>query len=217
MHSRQKILSAVLDGGVIAIVRLNSPDKLVATAEAIREGGITVIEFTLNTPGALEAIHACCEKFGDDVTIGAGTVMDEGQTAMALDAGAEIIVSPNTNALVIGTAHGRGKLALPGAYTPTEIASAMAHGADLVKLFPAKMLGPEYVKEVLAPLDNARLVPTGGVTPDNVKAYFDAGAAAVAVGGGIVNNALVDAGDFAAITKRARSFRDAVDSAREEA
>ncbi|MCH8204093.1 MAG: bifunctional 4-hydroxy-2-oxoglutarate aldolase/2-dehydro-3-deoxy-phosphogluconate aldolase [Candidatus Hydrogenedentes bacterium] len=214
MRSREKILEAVLDCGVIAIIRLQDGEHLCETAEAVYAGGIRAIEFTLNTPGALEAIQTCRDAMGDAI-IGAGTVLSALDAEAAIDAGAEIIVSPDTKAEVIEVAHRRGAVAVPGAYTPTEIARAMELGADLIKLFPAKGLGPDYVREVLAPLENARLVPTGGVTVDNAGAYLKAGAAALAVGGGIVNNALVASGDFDAIARNARAFREAVRHARE--
>ncbi len=214
MRTREQILEAVLDCGVIAIVRLQDGDRLLETAEAVYAGGIRAIEFTLNTPGALEAIETCRDAMGDAI-IGAGTVLSAQDAEAALDAGAEIIVSPDTKAEVIEATHRRGAVAIPGAYTPTEIARAMDLGADLIKLFPAKGLGPDYVREILAPLENARLVPTGGVTVDNVRAYIEAGAAALAVGGGIVNNALVASGDFDAITHNARAYREAVQHARD--
>ncbi len=214
MRTREQILETVVDGGVIAIIRLHDGVHLRETAEAVYAGGIRVIEFTLNTPGALGAIETCRDAMGDAI-IGAGTVLSAQDAEAALDAGAEIIVSPDTKSDVVEAAHRRSVVAIPGAYTPTEIARAMDLGADLIKLFPAKGLGPDYVREILAPLENARLVPTGGVTVDNVRAYIEAGAAALAVGGGIVNNALVASGDYDAITRNARAFREAIEHARE--
>lgn len=215
MATREEILTAVLEHGLIAIVRLNDAANLQPAARAIHAGGIRVIEFTLNSPGALEAIEACRAALPHAI-IGAGTVLTAGQAKAATEAGAQIIVSPDTKPEVVEAAHSGGAVAIPGAYTPTEIASAMDLGADLIKLFPAKGLGPRYVQEVLAPLGDARLVPTGGVTAENVADYFNAGAAAVAVGGSIVNNALVEAGDFDAITAKARAFHKAVNATREK-
>ncbi len=214
MRTREQILETVLDARIIAIIRLRDGNQLLRTADAVYAGGVRVIEFTLNTPGALEAIRRCRETMGEAI-IGAGTVLSAEDTEAALDAGAEIIVAPDTKAAVVEVAHRRGAVAIPGAYTPTEIARAMDLGADLIKLFPAKGLGPEYLREILAPLEDARLVPTGGVTVDNAGAYLEAGAAALAVGGGIVNNGLVASGDFGAITENARAFVEAVQRARE--
>ena len=215
MRTREDILATVIESGLLSILRLKRGDRLRETAEAVYAGGIRVIEFTLNTPGALEAIR-CCREIMPDAVIGAGTVLSKEDANAAIDAGAEIIVAPDTKAEVVEVAHQRGALAIPGAYTPTEIARAMDLGADLIKLFPAKGLGPEYLREVLAPLEDARLVPTGGVKVDNAGAYLEAGAAALAVGGGIVNNALAASGDFGTITRNARVFREAVQRAREK-
>ncbi len=214
MRTREDILTTVIESGLISIIRLEHGDMLRETVEAIYAGGIRVIEFTLNSPGALEAIRSCRETMPGAV-IGAGTVLSKEDVNAAIDAGAEIIVAPDTKAEVVELAHQRGALAIPGAYTPTEIARAMELGADLIKLFPAKGLGPEYLREILAPLEDARLVPTGGVTVDNAGAYLEAGASALAVGGGVVNNALVASGDFGTITDNARAFREAVERARE--
>jgi len=210
--TRESLREAVCARGVIAIVRLHDASKLVPAAEALYAGGIRVIEFTLNSPGALNAITSSRHALPKAI-IGAGTVRSADDAKAATDAGAQIIVAPDTKPEVIEATHAGQAAAIPGAYTPTEIAAAMDFGADLVKLFPAKGLGPGYVREVLAPLDDARLVPTGGVSVDNVTAYFAAGAAAVAVGGSLVNNALADAGDFDAVTANARAIQEAVDAA----
>lgn len=213
MTSRNEILNAVLDARLISIVRLSDAEALHDAAEAIYAGGVRVIEFTLNSPGALDAIRTC-RKSMPDAIVGAGTVLSKSDAEEAISAGAQIVISPNTKPEVIETAHALGAVAIPGAFTPTEIALAMDLGADLVKLFPAKGLGPEYVREIRGPLDSVRLVPTGGVTVDNIAAYFDAGAAAVAVGAGIVNNGLVRSSDFETIRANAQAFCEAVARAR---
>lgn len=201
---------AIVAGRLVAIVRVRHETDLPAIADAIARGSITAIEFTLNTPGALEALETTRERLGGDVLIGAGTVMMESEAMAAVNAGAQFLVSPITDAGVIATGQAAGCPVLPGAYTPTEIAQAMALEAELVKLFPASQLGPAYVREVLAPLDTARLVPTGGVRVDNVAAYLDAGAAALAVGSSVCKPEWVEARDYNAIEAAARSFRDAV-------
>lgn len=213
MQSRDEILNAILDAGLIAIIRLKDAAALESAALAIHGGGVHVIEFTLNSPGALDAIRATRAELPGAI-IGAGTVLTAEQAEAATDAGAQLIVSPNTKREVIEAAQAGGAVAVPGAYTPNEIAAAMDLGADLVKLFPAKGLGPQYLREVRGPLDNAQIVPTGGVTVDSIADYFDAGAAAVAVGGGIVNNDLIGAGDYVTIAANARLFQEAADAAR---
>lgn len=214
MRTREDIVSAVHDGGIIAIVRLISPGPFVEIAEALVRGGVRVIEFTLNTPGALGGIRDCVDRLGDEAVIGAGTVIAKDDAQRAMDAGAEILVSPGLDESVVETAHAAGRVAIPGAYTPTEIMRARATGADFVKLFPAKGLGPQYLREIRAPLGDLPLVPTGGVTLDNVAEYVEAGAAALAIGTGLVNDALIEARNFNAITDRARAFREAMDAAR---
>jgi 2-dehydro-3-deoxyphosphogluconate aldolase/(4S)-4-hydroxy-2-oxoglutarate aldolase len=211
-EQRHDRAEAILAGRLIAIVRLRHAADLPAIAEAIARGGITAIEFTLNTPGALEAVDAARGTLGGDVLIGAGTVTTEPEAMAAANAGAQFLVSPITNAGVIATGQAAGCPVLPGAYTPTEIAQAMALEAELIKLFPASQLGPSYVREVLAPLDSARLVPTGGVRVDNVATYLDAGAAALAVGSSVCKPEWVEARDYNAIEAAARSFREAVTS-----
>lgn len=210
---REDIIERILETAVIAIVRLDDGSQLGAVAEAIQAGGIDVIEFTMTTPGALDAIaEAAANSKG--VLIGAGTVLDADTARKAIDAGAEFIVSPATDPRVISAAHEHDKAALPGAYTPTEIVRAIELGADLVKLFPAGMLGPNYIKAIKGPLPHARLLPTGGVSLENAAAFFKAGAAAIAVGTELVNNQLVRDGNFEAITRTAHQFAQIVGACR---
>jgi len=146
--------------------------------------------------------------------LGAGTVLDAETCRMAIMAGAEFIVSPILNPGVIEMCHSDLKVCLPGVYTPTEIMTAIELGADFVKLFPANSLGPDYIKAVRAPLPQARIVPTGGVSLQNAGAFIKAGAAALAVGSDLVNSAKVAKGEFASITETAKRFREEVEKAR---
>lgn len=202
--------------GIIAIVRAGrGGDDLVRVVEAIVDGGIGCVEVTMNTPGAAEAIAAATARLkGLDVLIGAGTVLDREGCQRALAAGAQYIVCPVTTPAVIETAHAADKPVLPGAFTPNEIVHAWELGADLVKLFPATLGGLDYLKAVRAPLPHIPLVPTGGVTPENLHLFLSAGAAAVGVGNAIVTAALVEARDFDAITANARRFAEAFAQAR---
>ncbi|PCJ51195.1 MAG: 2-dehydro-3-deoxyphosphogluconate aldolase [Candidatus Hydrogenedentota bacterium] len=215
MQTRKEIRDQILDCGVVAIVRLSDGDQLREVAEAIYAGGVTAMEFTLNTPKALESIRECNREMTECV-IGAGTVLNAKAAQTALEAGAQFIVSPGTKADVIEVTHHFGKVAVPGAYTPTEIGVAMDLYADIIKLFPAKGLGPAYVKEIRGPYDDVCIMPTGGVTPENVADYMEAGAAAVASGGGLVNDALVQSGAFDTITANAQAMKAAMDAARKE-
>ena len=201
---------AILEGRLIGIVRLRSEAGIVDCVQALADGGLRAIEVTLNTPGALKAIAAARTSLNESVIIGAGTVLSTADVRRAADAGAQFIVSPDTQQTVIAATSDAGMVSVPGALTPTEVAAAMRYGADLVKLFPASVFGPSYVRDLLSPLNKARLVPTGGVTLDNLNEWFNAGAVAVALGSSLVSQDLVDAGDWEEISTRARTFVEAV-------
>jgi 2-dehydro-3-deoxyphosphogluconate aldolase/(4S)-4-hydroxy-2-oxoglutarate aldolase len=205
MKSHFDILNYMLIEKAIAIVRLDSGEQLVRVAEALRAGGISVIEFTFSTPGALDMLKEARAQFGGDVLLGAGTVLDPETARAAILAGAEFIVTPAVNLETIAICKRYGKPILAGAMTPTEMLTAWEAGADLVKVFPAGNLGgPDYIKAVLAPLPQLRLVPTGGVSAENAASYLEAGAAAIAVGGNLVSKKAVASGDWPAITMEAR-------------
>lgn len=210
MSEHATILETILKHRLIAIVRLGSEAGVVECVQALAEGGLKAIEITLNTPGALKAIAAARGAVDDSVMIGAGTVLSTADVRRAADAGAQFVVSPDTQPNVIAASGDLGMVSIPGALTPTEVAAAMRSGADLVKLFPANLFGPGYVKDLLAPLDKARLVPTGGVRLENLGEWFQAGAVAVALGSSLVDQKAVDAGDWAGIQERARGFVEAV-------
>jgi 2-dehydro-3-deoxyphosphogluconate aldolase/(4S)-4-hydroxy-2-oxoglutarate aldolase len=204
------ILTHLIEKKVVAVVRLDSGEQLVKVAEALREGGITVIEFTVSTPGAIDMIKQAAARFGEQVLLGAGTVLDPETARAAILAGAQFIVTPALNLATIELCHRYGKPIVPGALTPTEILSAWQAGADMVKVFPADLGGPGYIKAVLAPLPQVRLAPTGGVSADNAADYLRAGATAVGVGGKLVDKAAVARGDWAAITSEAQRLVNAV-------
>ncbi len=197
-------------GRLIAIVRTKAAADLPAIAEAIAAGGITSIEFTLNTPGALAGIQQAAAALGTRALIGAGTVLTGEEVRRAADAGAAFLVSPVCSKELVEAAHGAGCAVVPGAYTPTEIHAVDLLGADLIKLFPAGGLGPAYVREVLAPLGPLKLVPTGGVTTQNAGTFLGAGAAALAVGSSVCKPEWVVAKDYRAIEHAARALREAV-------
>jgi 2-dehydro-3-deoxyphosphogluconate aldolase/(4S)-4-hydroxy-2-oxoglutarate aldolase len=207
-------LERIVESGVVAVVRLPSSEGLLKVADAIRAGGVVAIEFTMTTPGAIETLTRAAAEMGEDVVLGAGTVLDGTTARAAILAGARFIVAPTLSRDTIETCHRYGVVVIPGAYTPTEILTAWEWGADLVKVFPATGLGPRYLKDVLAPLPQVRLVPTGGVDLETAGPFIQAGAAAIAVGSNLVDPRAVVSGDFAALTDKARAFRAAVDAAR---
>jgi 2-dehydro-3-deoxyphosphogluconate aldolase/(4S)-4-hydroxy-2-oxoglutarate aldolase len=210
MNDRATLLEHALSGRVVAIVRLPDKAPLVEVAEALLAGGIRTLEFTLTTPGAIEAISACRARFGDDAVIGAGTVIDAAEAGTCLDAGAQFLVSPGTDPEVISAARAGGALSMPGALTPTEIIAAWRAGADVVKVFPARQFGPQYIRDLRGPLPQIPLMPTGGVDERNAADYLRAGAVGVAVGGNLIDPSAVARGDWAAITARARALVEAM-------
>jgi 2-dehydro-3-deoxyphosphogluconate aldolase/(4S)-4-hydroxy-2-oxoglutarate aldolase len=200
--------------GLIAIVRLDGPSELIRVARAIAAGGVSVIEFTLTTPGALRTIEEATRELGNDVLIGAGTVLDTETARAAILAGAEFIVAPTLNPDVIEIAHRYDKVVVPGAYTPTEILTAWECGADFVKVFPAEFGGPAYLKAVRAPLPQVKLIPVGGVSLETAVAFIRAGAVALGVGSNLVDKKLVAQGTFDRLTQAAQEFSQAVREAR---
>ncbi|HLC01908.1 MAG TPA: bifunctional 4-hydroxy-2-oxoglutarate aldolase/2-dehydro-3-deoxy-phosphogluconate aldolase, partial [Anaerolineales bacterium] len=202
-------------GGVIAIVRFDRSEDLIQVARAIQVGGVRAIEFTMTTPNAIQIIQQSVREFGEDVLLGAGTVLDAETARAAILAGAEFIVAPTLNPAVIEVCRRYSKVVIPGAFTPTEILTAWECGADFVKVFPAEFGGPAYFKAVLAPLPQVKLVPVGGVSLETAGDFIRAGAAAVAVGSNLVKKSAIAAKRFDELTELARSFAEAVRTARE--
>jgi 2-dehydro-3-deoxyphosphogluconate aldolase/(4S)-4-hydroxy-2-oxoglutarate aldolase len=206
-------MAAPTDGGVIAILRGRRAEHLDAVLDTLVEAGVASLEVTLNTPDALGALRRAAGRFGPDVALGAGTVRSVDQAASAVEAGAQFLVCPHTDP-AIGDWAGRAGVAwLPGAFTATEISAAWGYGATAVKLFPARLGGPRYLKDLREPLDDIPIVPTGGVSPETVADWFAAGAVAVGAGGPLVGDAL-ETGDLAALRTPAETMLAAIASAR---
>ncbi|MCD6240551.1 bifunctional 2-keto-4-hydroxyglutarate aldolase/2-keto-3-deoxy-6-phosphogluconate aldolase [Candidatus Bathyarchaeota archaeon] len=212
--NKENNLKRLIDCGVVSIIRVENSTEAVKSAEALRKGGINIIEVSMVTPGALDAIRAISQKFGEDVLVGAGTVLDSETARAAILAGAEFIIGPTLNREVIKVCNRYSKIVIPGALTPTEILTAWELGADIVKVFPARVLGPRYIKDILAPLPQVRLLPTGGVNLENAGEFLKAGAVAIAVGSALVNKKVVKEGKFDIITEKARKFLEVVNKAR---
>jgi 2-dehydro-3-deoxyphosphogluconate aldolase/(4S)-4-hydroxy-2-oxoglutarate aldolase len=207
-------LTQITETGVIAIIRGTDPDAAVETVDALRRGGVTAVEVTANTEGVLGMIRDVSDAF-DDVVVGAGTVLDEETARAATLAGAEFVVTPSVDPDVVRTANRYGVPSVVGIGTPTEAVDAFERGADMVKVFPAKTLGPDFVSALDGPLSQIPTVPTGGVGLDNVAAFVESGATAVGVGSSLVDDDAVARGDFEQIEANARAFVDAVADARE--
>jgi 2-dehydro-3-deoxyphosphogluconate aldolase/(4S)-4-hydroxy-2-oxoglutarate aldolase len=180
----------VRDGRLVAIIRVPelTRSSAVAMTEVLVEEGVRALEFTLTSAGALEAVEAAVEVAGDRAAVGAGTVLYEEQVTAVAEAGAQFVVSPHVSPAVIGASHARGLLALPGAFTATEVQLAVDSGARMVKLFPAMPAGIPYLKALQGPLDRVAFVPTGGIGIDEIGAFLSAGAVAVALGSSLVRS-----------------------------
>jgi len=206
---------AMRESGVVAVLRGAEPETVVDTAEALVAGGVTALEVTADTAGATDMIATLSEELGDDALVGAGTVLDSETARAAIAAGAEFVVSPSFDEGVVETCNRYGVLCAPGVLTPTEAVEAYEAGAEVVKVFPAKTVGPDHVAALKGPLGQLEIIPTGGVSPDNAGDYIEAGAVCVGAGSALVDRDLVDAGDFDAIAERAEAFREVIEAARE--
>ena len=198
------VFNGILERGMVGIVRAASPDAALQIAEACIAGGITALEVAFTTPDTLGVLRTLRERHGHDVLLGAGTVLDTETARAAILAGAQFIISPGVNVETITLCQRYQVLAMPGAMTPTEIVTALQAGADIVKVFPAEMFGPAYIKALRAPLPQAPLMPTGGVTVENLAEWFASGAVAVGIGSSLSGPGAK--GDYAAVTARAQAF-----------
>ena len=212
--SREADLQRVLDGGVVAIIRAASGEQLVGVAEALYAGGIDVIEVTFTVPGVLDIISDVRDALGEKILLGAGTVLDPESARAAMLAGAEFIVCPTVNLDVIRMCRRYDKLVMPGALTPTEVVTAWEAGADIVKVFPADVGGPDYLKALHGPLPQVKLLPTGGVNLKTIGDFFAAGACAVGLGSALVEKQAMADGDMDRIRGQAEAFVAAVRAAR---
>jgi 2-dehydro-3-deoxyphosphogluconate aldolase/(4S)-4-hydroxy-2-oxoglutarate aldolase len=213
--SKEEHIREIEEGGVVAIVRFDRSEDLIQVARAVQAGGVRVIEFTMTTPNALRIIEESVREFGQDVLLGAGTVLDAETARAAILAGAEFIVAPTLSPSVIEVCRRYSKVVIPGAFTPTEILTAWECGADFVKVFPAEFGGPGYFKAILAPLPQVKLIPVGGVSLETIADFIRAGASAVAVGSNLVKKSAIAAGEFDELTELARGFVAEVARARE--
>ena len=203
-------MEQILAKKIIAVVRLDDYSRAVDVARALAAGGVNILEFTLTGQGAIEAVTATRKALGDAVCVGVGTVLKSADAAAAIEAGAQFEVTPALRRQVIETCTRRNTLVVCGGQTPTELLDAYEAGAEMVKVFPARLGGPKFIKDVLAPLPFLKLVPTGGVSPENAREFLEAGAVAVGIGGNLVSNKLVAAGAFDQITETAKACVQAV-------
>ena len=213
---KSEVLSLIRTTGVIAIMRAKSSDQLINAAEAIRKGGICVIAVTMTTPDALDVIKKAKTILSDSTLFGAGSVLDSETARLAISAGADFIVAPNLNRDVISLCNRYCVPIIPGCFTPTEIINAIEAGADMIKLFPANLGGPEFIKSLLAPFPQFEIIPVGGVNLDTASEFIRNGAVALGIGSSLINQKLLDLADLEVITKNAVAFIHEVEKGRKD-
>jgi 2-dehydro-3-deoxyphosphogluconate aldolase/(4S)-4-hydroxy-2-oxoglutarate aldolase len=190
--------------GVVAVIRMKDAEKLRAVVDAIAAGGVRAIEVTMTVPGAVSLIAKLAASLPTDILLGAGTVTDAATARAVIDAGARFVVGPVYRPEVISACNDRDVAVAPGCFTPTEILDAHERGADIVKVFPATALGPQFIKDVRAPLPHIKLMPTGGVSLDNAGDWIRAGAVAVGVGSALLDAKAIEEGRLDVLTNNAR-------------
>lgn len=210
--TEEQVLNRMKQEKLVAIVRGVKKEYIIKTARAILEGGITCLEITIDHKShnaaqeTYDSIRLLCEEFKDRLCIGAGTVLTLNEVEQSVSAGADYIISPNTDEEVIRKTKSLHKVSMPGAFTPTEAVRAYEAGADIVKLFPAGLLGTAYIKAIRGPLAHIPFSAVGGITPENGKEFIDAGCVALGVGGNLVSVKAIEAGDFKSLTETAKQY-----------
>ena len=202
--------------GLIPVLRARNASQAHALVEAMMAGGVTVVEVTMTVPGAIDVLKGLKKEYGDKLLLGSGTVITADQAAATIDAGAEFVVSPSFHPEVVAKTRALGKLSIPGALTPTEVITAWNTGADYVKIFPCSAMGgASYLKSLLAPFPQLKLIPTGGVTLQTAESFLKAGARALGVGSDLVNLAAIDAGKPETITETSRAYLSILENFRQ--
>ncbi|GAB3672557.1 bifunctional 4-hydroxy-2-oxoglutarate aldolase/2-dehydro-3-deoxy-phosphogluconate aldolase [Halopiger thermotolerans] len=217
MAEANAVRERIVDSGVVAVLRGIDEDQITDVATAIHEAGVTALEVTADGKRASEKIAAVDRELADtDAVVGAGTVLDAATAQSVIDAGAEFVLAPDCNPEMIETCNRQGVLSIPGVMTPTEAVTAMEAGADMLKMFPATTVGPGHIGALQGPLGDVDVMPTGGVSPDNVDDFFEAGAIAVGAGSAIVDYDAIEAGDMDQVREHAAEFVEAVEAARSQ-
>ncbi len=210
--AKMEVLRKIVASGLVSVIRAESHDQAERIADACAQGGVGAVEITYTVPRATSVIEHLAKKFTGDILLGAGTVLDPETARIAILAGAQFVVSPSLNAETARLCNRYQIPYMPGAATISEVIEAMEYGVDIVKVFPGEILGPAFVEGVMGPLPQASLLPTGGVTLDNVTEWIKAGAVAVGVGSNLTRGA--KSGDFSSITQLARQFVEKIKEAR---
>jgi 2-dehydro-3-deoxyphosphogluconate aldolase/(4S)-4-hydroxy-2-oxoglutarate aldolase len=214
--NKAEVIERITRGGVLPVIRAETPGEARRVIGAVRAGGIDVIEVTMTVPGAIDLIRELSSEYHNKVLIGAGTVLDPETAAACIEAGAKFIISPALNLATIAFCHEHDIVVMPGALTPTEVVTAWNAGADFVKIFPAgSMGGANYLKSLKAPLPHIKLIPTGGVSQATAGDFIRAGASAIGVGADLVDLKAIREGRASEITENARKYLEIVAEARE--
>lgn len=214
--SREETVKSLIDVGAVAVIRLSDHNKLIKVAQAIYQGGISGIEITMTVPNAITVIADASKEIGSYMNVGVGSVLNAETAQKAIDAGAKYVVSPIFKKEIIDIAHENGAPAMPGAFTPTEIQAAYEAGADIVKVFPADVVGMAFFKGVLAPMPHLKLMPTGGVTLTNAGDWLKAGACAVGVGSALLDRKAIAAENYGVLTENAKTLMESLARAKQD-
>jgi len=214
MLDRKLILKKIQELGLLAVIRGPSEDLTLKMVDALVTGGVTGIEITFTTPNALDVVKALDDEFGERIILGMGTLTQKEQAEAAMVAGAKFLVSPHTEKTMAKAMVATGLPTMMGALTPSEVMQARSYGSDVVKIFPGSLGGPAYMKSLKGPFPDIPMMPTGGVSSENLKDWFKAGAFAVGAGSNLCPKTLALAGEFDQITEIARGYVDAIEDAR---
>lgn len=210
---REKILEEILKRKSVAVIRLKEADKLKKVIEALALGGVSVTEVTMTVPNAIGLIKQVTQELSDDIIVGVGSVLNADTAKQAIEAGAKYVVSPVFKKEIIDAAHEYDVPAMPGCFTPTEVLTAYEYGADVVKVFPADVLGMAFFKGILAPMPHLKLMPTGGVTLTNAGDWIKAGAVAVGIGSALLDKEAIDSENYSKLTENAKLITQSINNA----
>ncbi len=203
---RKEIVSKIIELKAVAVIRLQDPSKLIKVAEAIHDGGVKAIEITMTVPDAINTIALAAKEIGNKVLIGVGSILNPEMAQRAIDAGAQYVVSPIFKKEIIEVSHKNEIPALPGTFTPTEVQTAYEAGADIIKLFPADVLGMAFIKGIKAPMPHLKVMPTGGVSLTNAGEWIKAGACAVGVGSALIDKQAIEEENYSILTENAKKI-----------
>ena len=210
--NREEIVDKITELKAVAVIRMEDPSKLIRVAEAIHNGGVKAIEITMTVPNAIETIALASKEIGNKVLIGVGSILTPEMALKAIDAGAQYVVSPIFKSEIIKTSHDNNIPAMPGTFTPTEAQMAYEAGADIIKLFPADVLGMNFIKGIKAPMPHLKVMPTGGVSLTNAGDWLNAGACAVGVGSALLDKQAIHYENYSVLTENAKLIMKSINS-----